>query len=240
MAALAGLLSLLLLSWSKPGVSPSHGARRLRSSPHLSYSRNSLPPSPSARSLLQDGQPRVSPPPPEPVVKVYSVHCSVNVQMPWMSKAQEESSGSGFTIEQHGALVILTNAHVVADAAYVEVKKAGDAQKYVAEVGRISHECDLATLHVRDKEFWRGVKPFRFGSMPSLQDAVSVVGYPGEAVSPMPFAPATHSLIALLQDRLQLCRGLSFDLDPPSSLLCKIASMPALLRTASCAARLLL
>jgi S1-C subfamily serine protease len=121
----------------------------------------------------------------EPVVKVYSVHSSVNVQMPWTTKPQEESTGSGFTIEHEGRLVILTNAHVVADATYVEVRKAGDAQKYVAEVERLSHECDLATLRVIDESFWEGVAPLAFGRMPSLQDEVSVVGYPegGEGIS---------------------------------------------------------
>lgn len=121
----------------------------------------------------------------EPVVKVYSVHNSVNVQMPWTSKPQEESTGSGFTIKHDGRLCILTNAHVVADATYVEVRKAGDAQKYVAEVERLSHECDLATLRVADEAFWDGVVPLSFGRMPSLQDEVSVVGYPegGEGVS---------------------------------------------------------
>jgi len=121
----------------------------------------------------------------EPVVKVYSVHCSTNVQMPWANKPQEESTGSGFSIAHDGRLCILTNAHVVADATYIEVRKAGDAQKYVAEVARVSHECDLATLHVADAAFWAGVEPLDFGRMPSLQDEVSVVGYPegGEGVS---------------------------------------------------------
>ena len=35
----------------------------------------------------------------EPVVKVYTVHSAVSPHLPWTSKAQEESTGSGFTIE---------------------------------------------------------------------------------------------------------------------------------------------
>jgi len=82
-------------------------------------------------------------------------------------------------------LCVLTNAHVVADATYVEVRKAGDARKYVATRVKLSHECDLATLSVEDERFWEGVEPLSFGSMPSLQDEVAVVGYPegGEGVS---------------------------------------------------------
>ena len=122
---------------------------------------------------------------PEPIVKVYSVHSYINPQQPWTTKPQEESTGSGFWIEHEGVPAILTNAHVVADAAYVEVRKAGDPRKYVARRKKISHECDLAVLSVEDEAFWEGASPLSFGPMPRLQDEVSVVGYPegGEGVS---------------------------------------------------------
>jgi S1-C subfamily serine protease len=121
----------------------------------------------------------------ELVVKVYSVHNAVSPHLPWTSKAQEESTGSGFSIKHDGLLCILTNAHVVADATYVEVRKAGDSRKYVALRRKISHECDLATLTVDDDSFWRETAPLTFGAVPCLQDEVSVVGYPegGEGVS---------------------------------------------------------
>ena len=85
----------------------------------------------------------------------------------------------------NGELRILTNAHVVSDAAYVEVRKAGDARKYVATRQKISHECDLAILTVENADFWRDTTPLDFGDVPCLQDEVSVVGYPegGEGVS---------------------------------------------------------
>ena len=119
------------------------------------------------------------------VVKVYSVHAGVSPTSPWSSKPQEESTGSGFSIDHDGELCILTNAHVVADATYVEVRKAGDARKYVATRRKVSHECDLATLTVEDSAFWRDTTPLEFGAVPCLQDEVSVVGYPegGEGVS---------------------------------------------------------
>ena len=68
----------------------------------------------------------------EPVVKVYTAYSSQHPAMPWNNKAQEEATGSGFSIRHDGAMCIVTNAHVVADATYVEVRKAGDARKYVA------------------------------------------------------------------------------------------------------------
>nr|XP_029118574.1 protease Do-like 9 isoform X2 [Elaeis guineensis] len=44
---------------------------------------------------------------------------------------------------------------------------------------------DLALLTVSDDEFWKGVSPVEFGSLPALQDAVTVVGYPigGDTIS---------------------------------------------------------
>jgi len=40
-------------------------------------------------------------------------------------------------------------------------------------------------LTVEDDEFWKGVTPLEFGSLPALQDAVTVVGYPigGDTIS---------------------------------------------------------
>ncbi|CAE7414696.1 CAX4 [Symbiodinium sp. CCMP2592] len=80
------------------------------------------------------------------VVKVFSVHSSQDPQAPWSNKPQEETSGSGCVILHEGKECILTNAHVVADATYVEVRKAGDAMKYPALRVKTSHECDLALL----------------------------------------------------------------------------------------------
>jgi hypothetical protein len=42
-----------------------------------------------------------------------------------------------------------------------------------------------AMLTVEDDEFWEGVSPVEFGSLPALQDAVTVVGYPigGDTIS---------------------------------------------------------
>lgn len=42
-----------------------------------------------------------------------------------------------------------------------------------------------AMLTVDNDEFWEGVSPVEFGSLPALQDAVTVVGYPigGDTIS---------------------------------------------------------
>ena len=43
----------------------------------------------------------------------------------------------------------------------------------------------VAMLTVNDDEFWEGVSPVEFGNLPTLQDAVTVVGYPigGDTIS---------------------------------------------------------
>lgn len=45
--------------------------------------------------------------------------------------------------------------------------------------------CRAAMLTVEDDEFWEGISPVEFGDLPSLQDAVTVVGYPigGDTIS---------------------------------------------------------
>ncbi|KAK1275096.1 hypothetical protein QJS04_geneDACA010117 [Acorus gramineus] len=80
---------------------------------------------------------------------------------------------------------LLTNAHCVEHGTQVKVKRRGDDTKFVAKVLARGIECDIALLSVENDEFWRGAEPLRFGHLPSLQDAVTVVGYPlgGDTIS---------------------------------------------------------
>ncbi|XP_042498403.1 protease Do-like 9 isoform X2 [Macadamia integrifolia] len=89
------------------------------------------------------------------VVKVFCVHTEPNFSLPWQWKRQ------------------------------VKLKKRGSDTKYLATVLAIGTECDIAMLTVNDDEFWEGITPLEFGSLPALQDAVTVVGYPigGDTIS---------------------------------------------------------
>jgi hypothetical protein len=49
------------------------------------------------------------------------------------------------------------------------VKRRGDDTKFVATVLAIGPECDIALLSVEDEQFWKGVEPLCFGSLPRLQ-----------------------------------------------------------------------
>lgn len=116
------------------------------------------------------------------VVRVYSTYQDPDYECPWQNVAPRGSSGSGVIV---GPQQVLTGAHVVANATFVQVQKQDDPGKVVARVLAISHDCDLALLHVDDKSFTRGIKPARIGDLPRLREAVQVVGYPigGEEVS---------------------------------------------------------
>ncbi|XP_034673021.1 protease Do-like 9 [Vitis riparia] len=116
------------------------------------------------------------------VVKVFCVHTEPNFSLPWQRKRQYSSSSSGFVI---GGRRVLTNAHSVEHYTQVKLKKRGSDVKYLATVLAIGTECDIAMLTVNDDEFWEGVSPVEFGNLPTLQDAVTVVGYPigGDTIS---------------------------------------------------------
>ncbi|XP_072994722.1 protease Do-like 9 isoform X2 [Typha latifolia] len=116
------------------------------------------------------------------VVKVFCVHTEPNFSLPWQMKRQYRSNSSGLVIAGRR---VLTNAHSVEHYTQVKVKKRGSDTKYVATVLAIGTECDIAMLTVSDDEFWEGISPVEFGSLPALQDAVTVVGYPtgGDTIS---------------------------------------------------------
>ncbi|CAM6075090.1 unnamed protein product [Sphagnum tenellum] len=116
------------------------------------------------------------------VVKVYCTHTDPNFSLPWQKRRQYSSTGSGFMISGRR---VLTNAHCVEHHTQVKVKRRGDDTKFVATVLAIGPECDIALLSVEDEQFWKGVEPLCFGSLPRLQDPVTVVGYPigGDTIS---------------------------------------------------------
>ena len=106
----------------------------------------------------------------------------VDFYRPWQSKGSESFTGSGCIIEGNR---ILTNAHVVSDQTFIQVKKYSDPQKYTAKLVAIGHDGDLALLQVDDPEFFKGVTPVKIGELPNVQDTVHVVGYPtgGDEIS---------------------------------------------------------
>ncbi|WP_455756201.1 PDZ domain-containing protein [Sulfurimonas sp.] len=117
----------------------------------------------------------------ESIVKIYTVSKIPNYTTPWNSSIRR-SHGSGSIISGKR---ILTNAHVVANETYIEVKRHGDTKKYEAEVEFISHQADLALLKVKDETFFKGTKSLKLDGLPKFEQEVAVYGFPmgGDSLS---------------------------------------------------------
>ncbi len=108
------------------------------------------------------------------IVKIYTVAKVPNYLSPWDS-AMQSFTGSGAIIDGG---YILTNAHVVANEAFMEVQRYGERKRYIATVYAVSHQADLALLKVKDKAFFKGVTPLKFGKLPEVEQQIVVYGYP--------------------------------------------------------------
>lgn len=109
------------------------------------------------------------------VIKIYCASQSYIFDQPWKKTNVRFGRGTGFIIKGNR---ILTNAHVVSNAKYIEVQKYRGSGKYVARVEFIAHGSDLALLQVMDKEFYKGLVPLEFGKLPELNSTVTTYGYP--------------------------------------------------------------
>jgi len=109
------------------------------------------------------------------VVRIEVVSQRASYVDPWKMNSQRDGTGSGCVIAGNR---ILTNAHLVADQMYIKVQKAGDVEKYTAEVEFVAHDCDLALLKVEDPAFFKGVRPIALGGLPREGNGVNVYGFP--------------------------------------------------------------
>jgi len=109
------------------------------------------------------------------IVNVYTTSQGADYSQPWQRSRQQHCTGSGCIIAGHR---VLTNAHVVSDQTFVQVRRAGMADKYVATVLAVCHELDLALLGVADEAFFAGVTPLALGELPTVGDAVTAYGFP--------------------------------------------------------------
>ena len=103
---------------------------------------------------------------------------------PWSNKTAQRSTGSGCVIRRHdkgGGGVILTAAHVVANATFIQVQLANSPEKHVGKVVSVLHEVDLALVEVQ--EGLEGVEPVPLPlgkevRLPKLREKVYVLGFP--------------------------------------------------------------
>jgi len=116
------------------------------------------------------------------VVRIFATTQEQDYDCPWQACAPDTSSGSGVIV---GSRHVLTGAHVVADATFLQVRLQGDPVKFEARVCATCHDADLALIEVTDGRFAETAQAAAIGAMPELASKVSVVGFPvgGEEVS---------------------------------------------------------
>ena len=79
------------------------------------------------------------------VVRVYSTYQDPDYECPWQSVAPRGSTGSGVIV---GRQRILTGAHVVANATFLQVQKPSHPDKAIVRVRAVCHDADLALLEI--------------------------------------------------------------------------------------------
>ncbi|MCX5743578.1 MAG: serine protease [Proteobacteria bacterium] len=117
------------------------------------------------------------------VIRVFATSQDPDFDGPWQARTPMNSTGSAVVI---GKGLMLTGAHVVANATFLQVQKQSHPDKAIARVRAVSHDCDLALLEVVEPaDFLADIEPAELGPMPRLRDEVAVVGYPvgGEEIS---------------------------------------------------------
>ncbi|MDO8909150.1 MAG: serine protease [Pseudohongiella sp.] len=109
------------------------------------------------------------------IIKIYTTSAAPDYFTPWRLMNPSQSSGSGAVISGNR---ILTNAHVVADASYVQVQKHNDPARYQGRVQFISHASDLALIVLDDDSFFDDTPALEIGELPEPNTEVFVFGYP--------------------------------------------------------------
>ena len=135
------------------------------------------------------------------IVKIFTVSSNPVFKQPWTSTIGQ-ATGSGCII---GKDLIITNAHVVTHASFIEVLKNGDTKRYEAKILSICHDCDLALITVKDKSFFQDTKSLPIGTLPKLEQKVDVYGFPegGETLS------VTSGVVSRIENQIYVHSGKS-------------------------------
>ena len=108
------------------------------------------------------------------VVYVQVFRSAYDWSQPWRQEGVSSASGSGFFISGGR---IMTNAHVIADARQILVRRPDEANPYVATLEAVGNDCDLAVLRVADPAFARGLRPLALGPLPRTGTRVVTYGF---------------------------------------------------------------
>jgi S1-C subfamily serine protease len=106
-------------------------------------------------------------------IRVYSQ--APDPYSPWTPGAIQASGGTGFLVDQK---MIMTNAHVVSNAKYIQIQRYNQTEWYEAKVKFIAHDCDLAIISTESPDFYSDPYFLPLGGVPELNSPVMIVGYP--------------------------------------------------------------
>lgn len=116
------------------------------------------------------------------VVKLYVTVQHWDTQQPWRKGRARRRYCSGFFTEKG----IMTNAHCVTDATFIQIEVPGLADKIEGERVAVNHQVDLALVRATNPDELPDDHPvIRFGALPSEREQVVTIGYPvgGQQVS---------------------------------------------------------
>ncbi len=108
------------------------------------------------------------------VIKLFVTRQAWNMSQPWSKNPVSSSVCSGFLIAEG----ILTNAHCVTDATYIQMEVPGIAEKQEVRIEDMNHQVDLALLKPLHEGLLEGIVPIEFGDLPILREKVVTIGYP--------------------------------------------------------------
>jgi hypothetical protein len=116
--------------------------------------------------------PALSPVSSNSLVRVNSTNQAFDFFRPWTKKAPFLRRGLGVVLP--GGQILVT-AELVANRTYVELEKAGSAEKSPAEIIVIDYDCNLALLRPADSNFLKDAKPLSLDSGASVGDKASIL-----------------------------------------------------------------
>lgn len=106
------------------------------------------------------------------LLRVNSTNQAHDFFQPWQKKPPVGRRGLGVVIQGNR---ILATAELVANSNFIELEKAGTAEKSTAVLERVDYDCNLALLRPADPAFFEGMVPLAFDGNTSVGDAASIL-----------------------------------------------------------------
>ncbi|TVR16893.1 MAG: serine protease [Planctomycetota bacterium] len=120
--------------------------------------------------------------PRDSLFKIFTVATKPDYRQPWAMQQPGQGTGSGALLDNG---LIITNAHVIADATFIQVRRHGQPQRHRVHVVAVDHASDLALLRPEDESILADMVPLSLGELPPTNSEVIALGFPtgGDSLS---------------------------------------------------------